>query len=280
MGVPSRGVLGQGDLDEWAAPPWNCSSRTSAPTETASSTSAVSSWGWTRDVDAQLSLKSHWFFELFTRAHRGTANSCLASSEMTRLSSSSRWRRPPRRRCRHRLVERGDLAASAAIQSRPGCRGCASPVGILLQEQHSWPFACSRGRCDADAACTRWPLFTVRSLLRQRLRPRSRRRRGGEDSRSTARCTTRPPGRAVVDVEARDPGARDGTTFTSRHATRETAPPTSRAGAVDEQQVPLASAQSLTPWSGSRWRRTCRWSRSPWPPSGCEALVDLGPAGS
>src|SRR5205823_4637238 len=38
----------------------------------------------------QLSVNSHWFFGWFTRAiTRATANSCFASSEITRLSSSS-----------------------------------------------------------------------------------------------------------------------------------------------------------------------------------------------
>ena len=72
-------------------PPSNWSSRTSDPTDTASSTSAVSSWGVDTDTSTpQLSLNSHWFFGWLTRATtRGTANSCLASREMTRLSSSS-----------------------------------------------------------------------------------------------------------------------------------------------------------------------------------------------
>ena len=75
----------------WATPPWNWSSRTSEPTETASSTRAVSSCGVETETSTpQLSLKSHWFLGWLTRATtRGTANSCLARSEMTRLSSSS-----------------------------------------------------------------------------------------------------------------------------------------------------------------------------------------------
>src|SRR5690606_17449551 len=74
-----------------ARPPSNDSRRTSVPTLTASSTSAVSRWGVdTATSTPQLSSNSHWFFGLFTRATtRGTANSCLASRLMTRLSSSS-----------------------------------------------------------------------------------------------------------------------------------------------------------------------------------------------
>ena len=47
--------------------------------------------GGHRDVDApRLRWKSHWLLGWLTRAMtRGTANSCLANSEMTRLSSSS-----------------------------------------------------------------------------------------------------------------------------------------------------------------------------------------------
>ena len=61
------------------------------PTVTASSTSERRMWGVdTATSTPQASLNSPWFLGLLTRATtRGTANSCLASSEMTRLSSSS-----------------------------------------------------------------------------------------------------------------------------------------------------------------------------------------------
>src|SRR5664280_2410951 len=75
----------------WALPPSNRSRRTRLPTETASSTRAVSSCGVDTDTSTpQLSVNSHWFFGWLTRATtRGTANSCLARRETTRLSSSS-----------------------------------------------------------------------------------------------------------------------------------------------------------------------------------------------
>ena len=65
--------------------------RTTEPTVTASSTSAVSSWGVdTLTSTPQDSLNSQAFFALLTREMtRGTANSCLDSQLMTRLSSSS-----------------------------------------------------------------------------------------------------------------------------------------------------------------------------------------------
>ena len=71
-----------------------CSSlkrRTSEPTLTASSVSAVSRWGVdTATSTPQFSLNSHSFWGWLTRATmRGTANSWRDSSEITRLSSSS-----------------------------------------------------------------------------------------------------------------------------------------------------------------------------------------------
>ena len=61
------------------------------PTLTASSTIAVISCGVeTKTSTPQFSLNIHSFFGWFTRAiTRGIPNSCLASSETTRLSSSS-----------------------------------------------------------------------------------------------------------------------------------------------------------------------------------------------
>src|SRR5262245_49734525 len=74
-----------------ARPASKLSSRTSEPTLTASSTRAVSRCGVDTDTSTpQFSLNIHSFFGLLTRATtRGTANSCLASRLMTRLSSSS-----------------------------------------------------------------------------------------------------------------------------------------------------------------------------------------------
>ena len=72
-------------------PPGTGAAGPGEPTETASSTRAVRSWGVDTETSTpQLSLNSHWFFGWLTRATtRGTANSCLASREITRLSSSS-----------------------------------------------------------------------------------------------------------------------------------------------------------------------------------------------
>ena len=103
-----RGVAGKPEVDDLACrppatssasvtstrrarPPSNDSRRTRLPTDTASSTSAVSRCGVeTATSTPHISLNIHSFFGLLTRATtRGTANSCLASSEITRLSSSS-----------------------------------------------------------------------------------------------------------------------------------------------------------------------------------------------
>src|SRR6266542_704421 len=69
----------------------NCISRTMLPTVTASSTSDRRMCGVdTATSTPHASLNRPWFLGLLTRATTlGTANSCLASSEITRLSSSS-----------------------------------------------------------------------------------------------------------------------------------------------------------------------------------------------
>ncbi len=75
----------------FASLPCNGRSCTRDPTDTASSTSAVSRCGLDTDTSTpQVSLKSHWFFGWFTRATtRGIANSCLARRAITRLTWSS-----------------------------------------------------------------------------------------------------------------------------------------------------------------------------------------------
>ncbi len=72
-------------------PPSRRISRTRSPTVTASSTMAVRMCGGdTAASTPHCSVNSHSFFGWFTRARtRGTANSCLANSDVTRLSSSS-----------------------------------------------------------------------------------------------------------------------------------------------------------------------------------------------
>ncbi len=139
----------------WAAPPWNWSSRTSDPTETASSTRAVSSWGVETETSTpQLSLKSHWFLGWLTRATtRGTANSCLASSEMTRLSSSSPVAATTTSTVARPAASSEDTSqASAATQvtSRVG-RSRSTRSGSCSKTSTSCPFAC---RSDAMAVPT------------------------------------------------------------------------------------------------------------------------------
>ena len=101
-----------------ALPPSRLSSRTKDPTVTASSTNAVSRWGVDTEMSTpHISLNIHSFFGLFTRAStRCTPNSCLDSSETTRLSSSSpvtaattsAWAAPSAFKC-------GDLACVAEV---------------------------------------------------------------------------------------------------------------------------------------------------------------------
>ena len=102
----------------------------------------------------QLSLKSHWFFGWLTRATtRGTANSCLASSEMTRLSSSSpvaatttsTVASPARSR-----EETSQASAATQVMSSVGRRRSTSS-GSCSKRSTSWPLAC---RSDAMAVPT------------------------------------------------------------------------------------------------------------------------------
>ena len=139
----------------WAAPPWNCSSRTSEPTETASSTRAVRSWGVETETSTpQLSLKSHWFLGWLTRATtRGTANSCLASSEITRLSSSSPVAATTTSTVASPAASSEDTSqASAATQVTSSVgRSRSTSSGSCSKTSTSCPLAC---RSDAMAVPT------------------------------------------------------------------------------------------------------------------------------
>ena len=110
-----------------ALPPSNDSRRTKEPTLTASSTRAVIRCGVeTLTSTPHWSLNIHSFFGLLTRATtRGTPNSCLASSETTRLSSSSpvtaatmsACRRRRGRACRPRRRRPPATARPAVVRS-------------------------------------------------------------------------------------------------------------------------------------------------------------------
>ena len=175
----------------------NCSRRTSEPTETASSTSAVSSWGVETETSTpQLSLKSHWFFELLTRATtRGTANSCLASSEIDQVVLVVAGGG-------HHHVDVGDAGrsredtsqASAATQVTPRRR--AQPLdqlGVLLEDHHVVAVGVQvlrDGGADAAGAGDHDP-----HVPRSRRVPSARARASSSSrsaSSSTARCSTSP----------------------------------------------------------------------------------------
>ena len=90
--LPAHGLLaGRVISTRLASPSWKVSSRTRSPTVTASSTSADISRGVeTATSTPQTSLNSHSFLGWLTRPTvRGTPNSVLASSDMTRLALSS-----------------------------------------------------------------------------------------------------------------------------------------------------------------------------------------------
>src|SRR5580704_10208045 len=130
----------------WATPPLNWRSRTSEPTETASSTSAVSSWGVETETSTpQLSLKSHWFLGWLTRATtRGTANSCLANSETTRWPSSSPVAATTTSTVARPAASSDDTSqASAAIQVTSSVgRSRSTRSGSCSNTITSWPLAC------------------------------------------------------------------------------------------------------------------------------------------
>jgi len=177
---------------------------------------------------------------------------------------------------RHRLVERGDLAGISAIQvtsrlswlrvtsSDPAPR--AAPHGRSRAGRGRW-------RC-RRCLHRRWPLSRCAPLLRQRLRPAFKEAsREARDSR-TRQVHHVASGRQLVDRRARTPARETATTFTSRHAQLgETAPgPLLGQEGSTSSRCPLASAQSLTPWSGSRWRHLVDGQVTV-APSAAEALV-------
>ena len=124
----------------WALPPSNRRRRTRLPTDTASSTRAVSSCGVDTETSTpQVSVKSHWFFGWFTRATtRGTANSCLASRETTRLSSSSPVAATTTSTVARPAASRADTSQASAttqVMSRsPADAG--HQFRVLLDDQH------------------------------------------------------------------------------------------------------------------------------------------------
>ena len=107
----------------------------------------------------QVALNIHWFFGWLTRAMtRGTANSCLARSDTTRLSSSSPVAATT---TSHALepgfLQRRDLARVADEHLEPAtCRQLGRDVRVALDEQHLVAVLDERVRDEpADASCAR-----------------------------------------------------------------------------------------------------------------------------
>ena len=242
----------------WAAPPWNCSSRTSEPTETASSTSAVSSWGVETETSTpQLSLKSHWFFGWLTRATtRGTANSCLASSEITRLSSSSPVAATTTSTVASPAASSDDDLAG--VGGDPGdVEGRAQPLdelGVLLEDQHLVAVGVQvRGDGGADAAGAGDGDLHDAASSRAAL-GRGRRRR--------ARCQRVVEHGEVQDValladelagvEPGHAGAGDGDELSAARAPR---------GRASGRPGPGLGQRALDERERARWRRTTRRRR-------------------
>ena len=281
-----------------------CRPRTAAagrgdPTETASSTSAVSSCGVDTETSTpQLSLNSHWFFGWLTRAiTRGTANSCLASSEITRLSSSS-----PVAATTTSTVARPAASREAPRRRRrrPRCtsrspRDALDEVGVLLDEQDvvaavvevlgdGGPDAAGAGDGDLHAAARTASSGDPSSAASPA--PRRDARAGG---RARPWCDHQVEHVALLadqvgDVEPGDagPGDRGDQGDLAGHR-------------VSARRLPAHVSGSSRSTSSER-RRSGRSTRRrlvgeqpaahlvdgprrPWPPSGCRALVDLGPAG-
>ena len=165
-------------------PPSNCSRRTRTPTETASSTSPARICGVeTATSTPQDSLNNQWFFGWFTRAMtRGTANSCLARSEMTRLSSSSpvtatmtsTW-------SMSRAVREATSQASAATNRMPftGSSELTRSTSLSMS-MTSWPL---EARSSAKKRPT-FPAPATATLIRQPLPQCHRRTASARPARS------------------------------------------------------------------------------------------------
>ena len=132
--------------DSRARPPSKESRRTRVPTDTASSTRAVSRCGVDTETSTpQVSVNIHSLRGLLTRATtRGTANSCLASSEITRLSSSSPvTAATTSARSTSALASSDTSQASATTQRTPGEVSTSSATAARARSTSttvtSWP---------------------------------------------------------------------------------------------------------------------------------------------
>ena len=131
----------------WAEPPWNCSSRTSEPTETASSTSAVSNCGVDTETSTpQLSLKSHWFLGWFDPGHDAGDGELLLrqqrDDEVVLVVTGGRDDDVDRGAVPAASSEETSQASAATqVTSRVGRRR-STRSGSCSKTSTSWPLAC------------------------------------------------------------------------------------------------------------------------------------------
>ena len=291
MAMPSAGESSARVIStRWALPPWNWSSRTRLPTETASSTSAVRSWGVETETSTpQLSLKSHWFFGWLTRATtRGTANSCLARRETTRLSSSS-----PVAATTTSTVARPAASSEddlAGVGRHPGDvegRAQRAPParGPARRRSTSCPLAWrSAAMAVPTLPAPAMATFTPSAVLARAVGAgQGARRARASASSSTARCSTSPSWPTSSRESRR---ALPGTGHRHQaHLARvsQVAQPPARPR-LGQRPVDQGEASRSGRTSRRRPRRAGaagapgRWSRSPWPRWGCRGAGRSRPA--
>ena len=251
----------------WAEPPWNCSSRTSEPTETASSTSAVSSWGVDTETSTpQLSLKSHWFLGWLTRATTAGDGELLLGQQRDHqvVLVVAGGRDDDVDRGQAGRVEGRDLAG---VRRHPGDveRGAQAldQLGVLLEDEHvvaAGVQIATRWRCRRSPP-RRWRLSRTVLGSRRHRGPASRRARATRRraQRGAGRRPPGPPARGHRAAARRSGSPRRGSGrpgCSRSHSGR----PAQASGSERSISVrrPVGSDQSATSSSGSRRRRT--WS--------------------
>src|SRR3954470_13033065 len=168
IGFPTYGESAGRVISTRLALPWrNVKSRTRSPTVTASSTRA----DMIRGVDTltstpQASVKSHSLLGWFTRPTvRGTPNSVLASSDVTRLTLSSPVAAITTSESWSRASSREESSQeSASSHSASGTRSGLMEAGSLSMSSTSWPLpissrAIERPTAPAPAMATRISLL-------------------------------------------------------------------------------------------------------------------------
>ena len=152
----------------------NVNSRTRSPTETASSTRADMMRGVDTDTSTPHdSLNSHSLLGWLTRPTvRGTANSVLASSEMTRLALSSPVEAMTTSHVSSCASSSEDSSqASASSHWASGTRSARIDAGSLSISSTAWPLSMSSGRRSVRRRLLRrWRRASVAPPVRRRAR--------------------------------------------------------------------------------------------------------------